>query len=319
MIKFLSILLGFDNNILKSKEGGSADIFPFILLYMLILSISLYACYYAGYLLTDNVFSAALLSLFLTYIMHNMYRLIIATSYEGNSLTTTKEIYKYISVKGFLVVILSIFISCSLCVSVFNSEINLELKYYKSNLAADYEKSLSSSYRSQIADLEQSYENEKALNLLMNKTNSINDNLVLQENLLQIEQLKQSKIETFNSSILASNFFIQRIVIISNHPKFWLITIMSVLFFLWPLYIFNSSEYFLNYQLTIVNNNNKLVLTEYNNFKNTYINLLSVKSGQEITINETYEDPPFNTIPITREEMILQKGSLLEWIKEYHG
>tara|TARA_B110000914_G_C15070884_1_gene268344 strand:+ start:157 stop:342 length:186 start_codon:yes stop_codon:yes gene_type:complete len=61
------------------------------------------------------------------------------------------------------------------------------------------------------------------------------------------------------------------------------------------------------------------VLTEYNNFKNTYINLLSVKSGQEITINETYEDPPFNTIPITREEMILQKGSLLEWIKEYHG
>ena len=319
MIKFLSILLGFDNNILKSKEGRSADIFPFILLYMLILSISLYACYYAGYLLTDNVFSAALLSLFLTYIMHNMYRLIIATSYEGNSLTTTKEIYKYISVKGFLVVILSIFISCSLCVSVFNSEINLELKYYKSNLAADYEKSLSSSYRSQIADLEQSYENEKALNLLMNKTNSINDNLVLQENLLQIEQLKQSKIETFNSSILASNFFIQRVVIISNHPKFWIITIMSVLFFLWPLYIFNSSEYFLNYQLTIVNNNNKLVLTEYNNFKNTYINLLSVKSGQEITINERYEDPPFNTIPLTREDMILQKGSLLEWIKEYHG
>ena len=69
----------------------------------------------------------------------------------------------------------------------------------------------------------------------------------------------------------------------------------------------------------IVNNNNKLVLTEYNNFKNTYINLLSVSSGQEITINERYEDPPFNTIAITREDMILQKGSLLEWIKEYHG
>jgi len=319
MIKLLSILLGFDNNILKSKEGGSAAIFSFTLLYILILSLSIYACYYASYLLTDNVFSAALLSLFLTYIMHNMYRLIIATSYEGNSLTTTKEIYKYISVKGFLVVILSIFISSSLCVSVFDSEINLELKYYKSNLASDYEKSLSSSYRSQIADLEQSYEDEKALNLLMNKTNSINDNLVLQENLLQIEQLKQSKIETFNSSIVASNFFIQRIVIISGHPKFWLITIMSVLFFLWPLYIFNSSVYFLNYQLTIVNNNNKLVLTEYNNFKNTYINLLSVSSGQEITINERYEDPPFNTIAITREDMILQKGSLLEWIKEYHG
>jgi hypothetical protein len=319
MINLLSILLGFDNDILKSKEGGSAAIFSFTLLYILILSLSIYACYYAGYLLTDNVFSAALLSLFLTYIMHNMYRLIIATSYEGNNLTTRKEIYKYISVKGFLVVILSIFISCTLCVSVFDSEINMELKKYKSNLSSDYEKLLSSSYRSQIADLEQSYEDEKALNLLMNKSNSINDNLVLQENILQIEQLKQSKIEIFNSSIVASNFFIQKIVIISGHPKFWLITIMSVLFFLWPLYIFNSSVYFLNYQLTIVNNNNKLVLTEYNNFKNTYINLLSIKSGKEITINERYEDPPFNTIAITREDMILQKGSLLEWIKEYHG
>jgi hypothetical protein len=319
MINFLCIFLGFDKEILRSKKIGEREVSSFVLLYILILSLSVYACYYASYLFTDNVIAAALLSLFLTYILHNMYRLIIATSYEGNNLTTRKEIYKYISVKGFLVVILSIFISSSLCVSVFNSEINMELKQYKSNLSSDYEKSLSSSYRSQIADLEKAYEDKKALNLLMNKTNSINDNLVLQENLLQIEQLKQSKIETFNSAIVASNFFIQRIVIISNHPKFWLITIMSVLFFLWPLYIFNSSEYFLNYQLTIVNNNNKLVLTEYNNFKNTYINLLSVSSGQEITINERYEDPPFNTIAITREDMILQKGSLLEWIKEHHG
>ena len=319
MINFLCIFLGFDKEILRSKKIGEREVSSFVLLYILILSLSVYACYYASYLFTDNVIAAALLSLFLTYILHNMYRLIIATSYEGNNLTTRKEIYKYISVKGFLVVILSIFISCTLCVSVFDSEINMELKKYKSNLSSDYEKLLSSSYRSQIADLEQSYEDEKALNLLMNKSNSINDNLVLQENILQIEQLKQSKIEIFNSSIVASNFFIQRIVIISNHPKFWLITIMSVLFFLWPLYIFNSSEYFLNYQLTIVNNNNKLVLTEYNNFKNTYINLLSIKSGKEITINERYEDPPFNTIPITRDDMILKKGSLLEWIKEYHG
>jgi ABC-type multidrug transport system fused ATPase/permease subunit len=319
MINLLFILLGFNKEILKSNEGGSGIMSSFTLLYILILSLSFYTCYYIGYLLSDNVFAAVLSSLFLTYILHNMYRLIIATSYEGNNLTTRKEIYKYISVKGFLVVILSIFISCSLCVSIFDSEINMELKKYKSNLISDYNKILDISYANQVDDLNTAYQDEKVFNLLMNKESSINDSLVLQANLLKIEQQKQGRVDIFNNYIVNSNFFLQRIRILSVHPKFWLITILIVLFFLLPLYIFNSSSYFLNYQLTRKDNNNKLVLEEYNNFKNTYINLLSAGSGQEITINERYEDPPFNTIPITREDMILQKGSLLEWLKKYHG
>lgn len=319
MINLLFILLGFDKEVLKSKEGGSGTILFFTFLYILILSLSLYACYYAGYLLSDNMFSAVLICLFLTYIMHNMYRLIIATSHEGNSLTTSKEIYKYISVKGFLVVILSIFISSSLCVSVFDSEINMDLKKYKSNLASDYQELLSTRYGGQIAELNKVYQDEMEFNLLINQTNNINDSLVLQKNLLQIEQLKQAKIDNFNSAIISSNFFLRRIIIICDYPKFWLITILIVFFFLLPLYIFNSSAYFLNYQLTIEDNNNKLVLEEYDSFKRTYVNLLSASSGQEITINERYEDPPFNTISITREDMILQKGSLLEWLKKYNG
>ena len=319
MINLLFILLGFDKEILKSKGSGSGIITSFTFLYILILSLSLYACYYAGYLLSDNMFSASLISLFLTYIMHNMYRLIIATSHEGNSLSTRKEIYKYISVKGFLVVILSLFISSSLCVSVFDSEINMDLKKYKSNLASDYQQLLSTTYGGQIAELNKVYQDEMEFNLLVNKINNINDSLVLQKNLLQIEQLKQAKIDNFNSAIISSNFFLRRVIIVSNYPRFWLITILIVLFFLLPLYIFNSAAYFLNYQLTIEDNNNKLVLEDYTNFKRTYVNLLSASSGQEITINERYEDPPFNTIPITREDMILQKGSLLEWLKKYNG
>jgi hypothetical protein len=319
MINLLFILLGFDKEILKSKEGGSGIITSFTFLYILILSLSLYACYYAGYLLSDNVFSAALISLFLTYIVHNMYRLIIATSYEGKSLTRKREVLKYTSTKGFLVVILSLFISSSLCVSTFDSEINIELKKYKSSLASDYEELLSTTYGSQIAELNKAYQDEIEFNLLVNQTNNLNDSLVLQENTLQIELLKQSKIDRFNSAITVSNFFLRRVIIISSYPRFWLITIFIVLFFLLPLYIFNRSTYFVSYQLAVEKNNIELVLEEYHSFKNTYVNLLSASSGQEITINERYEDPPFNTTPITREDMILQKGSLLMWLKKYHG
>ena len=319
MINLLSILLGFDKDILKSKEGGSVAIFSVILLYILILSLSIYACYYAGNLLTDNVFSAALISLFLTFIMHNMYRLIIATSYEGKSLTRKREVLKYTSTKGFLVVILSFFISSSLCVSVFDSEITMDLKKYKSNLASDYEKLLSSTYGNQIAELNKAYQDEQEFNLLVNKTNNLNDSLVLQGNILQIEQLKQSKIDVFNSTIAVSNFFLRRVVIVSNYLRFWLITILIILFFILPLYIYNKSTYFISYQLAVEENNVKLVLEEYHSFRNTYVNLLSASSGQEITINERYEDPPFNTTPVTREDMILQKGSLLMWLKKYYG
>ena len=95
MIYFLYILLGFDKDILKAQEGGFGSVFFLFFLYILLISLSLYGCYYAGFLLLGNFFTAALLAIFLTYILHNMYRLIIATSYEGNSLARKREVLKY--------------------------------------------------------------------------------------------------------------------------------------------------------------------------------------------------------------------------------
>ena len=111
MIHLLCILLGFDKDILGAKEGGFVSVFLLFFSYILILLLSLYGCYYASFLLLGNVLLAALISVFLTYILHNMYRLIIATSYEGKRLVRKREVLKYTSTKGFLVVILKNF-SC---------------------------------------------------------------------------------------------------------------------------------------------------------------------------------------------------------------
>ena len=319
MIQFLHLLLGFDKNILKKNEGGSTSLSVLIFSYLIILIFSIYGCYYAGYLLLDNIFLAILLSIFLTYILHNMYRLIIATSYEGKNLERKREVLKYSSLKGFLVVILSIFISSSLCVNFFDSEIEVKLEKYKSNLVLNYENMLNRIYFSQINDLNKSYLDEKEFNLLLDKKNNISDSLALKEKINEIEQLKKNKIETLKSSIVVSNFFIRKIIIISKHPKFWFLSICLVLFYLFPLYIFTRFKYFINYQELIEENNKKLILEEYNSFKNIYVNLLSSTAGKEITIHEKYEDPPFNTITKKRKEKILKKGSLLEWLKKYHG
>ncbi len=319
MIQFLHLLLGFDKKILQKNEGGSTSLSILLFSYLIILIFSIYGCYYAGYLLLDNIFLAILLSVFLTYILHNMYRLIIATSYEGKNLERKREVLKYSSLKGFLVVILSIFISSSLCVNFFDSEIEVKLEKYKSNLVLKHENILNRIYFSQINDLNKSYQDEKEFNLLLNKKNNISDSLALKEKINEIEQLKKNKIETLKSSIVVSNFFIRKLIIISKHPKFWFLSICVVLFYLFPLYIFTRFKYFINYQELIEENNKKLILEEYNSFKNIYVNLLSSTAGKEITIRERYEDPPFNTITKKRKEKILKKGSLLEWLKKYHG
>lgn len=319
MIKLLCFLLGLDKDILKSNEGRDEVVLILTIIYVLVISLCVYGCYYAGYLITNNIFSASIISVFLTYILHNMYRLIIATSHQGSQLKTKKEKYKYISIKGFLVIVIAIFISSSLCVKIFDSKIDVELNEYKSNLVQDYEVLLENTYGNQIAELIKSYKEEKELNTLINKKFNGSDTLVLQTNIDEIQQLRQTKIENFNSAILDSSFFIRRVTIISGHLIFWVTSILIILFFLVPLYIFNQSNYFLNYQSIRKNINNKLVLQEYNNFKNSYENLISSSAGKQISLEERYEDPPFNTIRIERSEIILKKGSLLEWIKKYHG
>ena len=75
------------------------------------------------------------------------------------------------------------------------------------------------------------------------------------------------------------------------------------------LYIFTRFKYFINYQELIEENNKKLILEEYNSFKNIYVNLLSSTcTGKEITIHEKYEDPPFNTITKKEKKKYLKKA-----------
>ena len=52
-----------------------------------------------------------------------------------------------------LVIILSILISSSLCVSIFDSEINVELKNWQADFKQNYENILISNYEKQITDL----------------------------------------------------------------------------------------------------------------------------------------------------------------------
>ena len=248
------------------------------------------------FLVTGNEIVSIIIGLFFSFLFHNMYRLIIATSFMGHSLKSKRQTFIYISVKGFLIIILSIFVSKSICTDVFENDIIDELSEYKKEILNDYIINLNESYSNEINELVDAYNEKKIFNKLVDEANSPEDSMKLQASLLKIELKKQNSIRTVNYSVKNSNFFMKKIRIVSSQPKHWLFTLLSIIIFLLPMYIYNTSPYFLDYQLSILNNNKNLILSNYDQFKTKYIELLSDSSGKEIVINERYENPPFNTV-----------------------
>lgn len=318
-LKMLSFIFGFDKNLLKVEKDDLNVVLFFTFFYLFLMTISIYAFYHAMYLVTDNLVISIVISMFFTFLLHNMYRLIIATSFKANSLKSKPQLYTYISVKGFLIIVLSIFISKSICTDVFESDIKRELRTYKSDILSNYKENLDLNFSHELTDLKKSYQDKKEFNKLMDISNSAEDEVLFKTKLKKIEQKKQSEMDLVYKEVNSSNFFMKKIRIVSSQPIHWLFTIISVIIFLVPIYIYNSTSFFLNYQKSLLSNNKKLILYEYNSYKNTYINLLSSQTEQEVVVNERYEDPPFNTKLKTRNIKVLKKGSLLEWLKNHHG
>lgn len=315
----LSFIFGFDKFFLNISKENFLTIISFSIFYLLLLSLSVYAFYHAMFLVTGNEIVSIIIGLFFSFLFHNMYRLIIATSFMGHSLKSKRQTFTYISVKGFLIIILSIFVSKSICTDVFESDIKEELDNYKKEIISNYKINIEKDYSIEIDHLLNSYTEELSFNILMNYTLNPKDSLELFSNLQEIEQKKKSSIFAINKLVNRSNFFMKKIHIVSSEPKHWLFTLLSIIIFLLPMYIYNTSPYFLDYQLSILNNNKNLVLSNYDQFKTKYIELLSINSGKEIVINERYENPPFNTVLKQRNIKTLKKGSLFEWVKKYNG
>lgn len=320
MINFLSSFIGFDKEFLKKNSNNLASVFFFFSSYIFLFFLSLYGFFNVGLMLSENFYIAVFASLFLTYILHNMYMLILATSYDGNNLKNSKQILKYISIKGFLIIILSFLISASIGTKLFEKDVEFGLNDFKNEFVIKYSELLDIGFNKQIDDLISEYEDKKELSDLLNinSSNNVKDSLLLIQGLNNIEIRKKSKINALILTANKSNFFIQKIRIVSSKFKFWILTFFIITLFLFPLYFFNTSTFFLNYQLNIINNNNKLVLEEYSGFKTNYSNIYLKSIGEPLNVVENHLDPPFNNNKIIREEKILKKGSLLKWLNKYN-
>tara|TARA_B100000963_G_scaffold113476_1_gene98810 strand:+ start:550 stop:1509 length:960 start_codon:yes stop_codon:yes gene_type:complete len=318
-VKFLlKYIFGFDKNVINIEKKEIASLLAYLLLYIGLITLSFYAFFHAIYLLTENIPVSSLVGLFFTYLLHNMYRLILSTSYKANEIKTNFQLWIYILTKGFLVLVLSIFISKSICTDVFSDDITNEIGDYKSEIIENYKLTLNKNFKDEIDDLKNEYKSEIEFSELVGKSVDEAYQLIFNERIDKVNKLKEKKLKAMNLSIEKSNFFMEKIKIVSSQPKHWLFSLLSVFIFLLPLYFYNSLPFFLNYQRSVIENNHYLILHNYNNFKTKYSSLLSSKAGKPVTVEEKFEDPPFNTVPKVNPLQYLEKGSLLNWIKKYH-
>lgn len=318
MNHLVSIFFGLDKIVLDRLKPDKLMLFGFIIINALILSISAYSIYNAMMQISDSFIIAVLISTFITLLLLNTYRLIysIISDYEFNY--TRIELIKDICSKGFLLIVLTIFISSCFTTILYSKKINQFLEIEKQKLVDEYTNSLSSIYDTQIDEKLNAFNSFKELNIQLGEKNNPIDSIDVYKQIESIELTKQTKLSAMTFSISKSNFFVTKLKIASTKiPEYWLLLIIQIIISIFPIYFFKTNTFFIDYLKEEDKINNKLILEEYNLFKRKYIEQFSLSINENLNFEEKYIDPPFNTKPIVSSTKRLTKGSLLKWFENY--
>ena len=324
MIKIISIIIGFDFQLLKKSKGKKNESVIYLSFFslLLIFSLSFFSLYHAFMMTIEDVFLSVLLSIFLILFLLNTYRLIFSIS-EGEFNNTNNNIFKIVSFllkRSIVLIVLSIFISKSLETIVFQKNLNIHIRSYKAKLMNDYDRLQYLSSNDQIKNAQNDYEEKVAFDKIIEKDRLEIHKQELNKTLLEIEDKLNKNHLIVKKTISESNFFITKIKILSSKIPFsWLFTLLMIVLFISPIYIFLTHPLFIYYDTFSNELNKNIISKEYSLFKNKYNELASQTIGEFHQYHENYQDPPFNTLKIKSSLKILKKGSLLNWFQNYGG
>ena len=108
---------------------------------------------------------AVIITVFITLLLLNTYRLIYSIISDYETDFTRIELIKDICSKGFLLIILTIFISSCFTTKLYSKKINQYLEIEKQKLVNEYTNSLSNIYDTQIDEKLNAFNSFKELNV----------------------------------------------------------------------------------------------------------------------------------------------------------
>tara|TARA_B100000683_G_scaffold272971_1_gene317394 strand:+ start:507 stop:1442 length:936 start_codon:yes stop_codon:yes gene_type:complete len=307
---FLTNICGFDSEILKKEEVADLTFKRFALGFAVIISLSLISTFIVFFNTVNNIFISIVLSFFFTFIIINLYRLIIVTSSPKN-IKIKKDNYKdligHYIIKLILLLMIFFIISKPIETQIFKNKVSLHLDEYKENLIDNFRFELESRSNYQISQL--NFEKEAKLI----------DSFIYNEKINFIKEKDSNRLKKLESSIGNSKFFFKQISLVNSRvPESYLIGIIILLIVFYPLYLILTDENF-NIYFTIERDVNiGIIKNSWLKYSKEQEELFLKRTGKKLVRQNLYQDPPFNRVKSTDKTKYLKKGSLINWFnKDY--
>jgi hypothetical protein len=267
--------------------------------------------------LISSLFFGLLMSIFFTWMMVNLYVLVLYTLSKNvlpeplsRAAILAPTIIKY----GFII-LLSLFVAKPLELLIFNSKVESDLSLYKKTYQYQYIALCDQRFNTETEQAQTIIQNQKQLNL-----NSVTSSQMINDLEIIITQKRKERdllVNKMQGLISESDFYTQRIIILcSKHPLSWICTLIIMCLFLAPAtikYLSIGNEY---YQLK-KEIETKMVIDDYHEFTRKYNEIIQLKFGENYFWRELYVDPPFNTQRVEVEKKANPEKDLIDLI--YHG
>jgi ABC-type multidrug transport system fused ATPase/permease subunit len=268
------------------------------------------SCYFTFTKLFQNYFIGIPIGIFFSYMITNIYLLLLYTLSKNSFPCKTDKAAQLfsISIRVVFICFIAIIVSKPIETILFSMPLENEIESYKQEQIDKYRKSTAEYYDAETKNLKLIIEKQK--NLYDNaETSQIgNYEKLLKKKELQKDELIASMIKLVSNS----NYYIQSIVILNTkYRTCWLITLFTMFVFLFPAYLKNflgEQSFYYETKRTI---ENRLVKEEYASFKARYNLLFQEHLNQNIQFSEPFIDAPFNTIRKRDEREFLKEDDLI--------
>jgi hypothetical protein len=270
-------------------------------------------CFISSYFTFTKLFHnqtiGIIIGLFFSYMITNIYLLLLYTLSKNSFPSSADKVSKYCSifVRVIFICFIAIVVSKPIETIIFSSKLKDEIEMFKEEKRIKYTTSTTDYFNLEIDNLNSIIAKQNTLN--GGNQNQLNQYITLLHKKIQ---QKKDLIDSMTFRINDSKYYIQSILILNTkYQSCWFITLFTILIFLFPAYLKNFLAVQSSYYETKRTIENRLVMDEYASFKARYNLLFQDNLDRNIQFSESYIDPPFNTRRKTNEREILKEDDLI--------
>lgn len=248
----------------------------------------------------DSYFLSMLLALFFSWMIINMYRLLLYTI-SADPLPHKRAAYgtrRSLLLRVAFICFIAFMIAKPFESLFYAGELDREIELYKTAIERKNTEKIRFYYAAQIDEIRRIVKDEERREIMM----------------AEKESERQVAILKANQLIYSSGFYLQRLCFLNlYHPSCWLITLFFMFVFLYPVWLkyrLGKSDY---YELKGVAEKRKIDLNYYA-FRKLYASFFEKNYNKSVVYSEPYSDAPYNTIRKEDGRRFLAKNDLISEI-----